>query len=89
MSAVKLVKIYKTRRRLDMYLYVDHSEDLARVPADLLERFGTPELAMTLKLTPDRKLARAAAEQVLTALDTQGFYLQMPPPDSELPVAGS
>lgn len=84
MSTMRLVKIYKSRRRLDMYLYVDHTEDLARVPDDLLERFGAPQLAMTLKLTPERKLARADAGQVLAALKNQGFFLQLPPSDAEL-----
>jgi hypothetical protein len=63
-----------------MYLYVDFTEDLARVPAVLLEQFGAPHPVMTLKLTEDRKLARADAPQVLAQIERAGFYLQMPPP---------
>ena len=40
----RLVKVYKTRRKVDLYLYVDFEEDLGRVPDELLERFGRPEL---------------------------------------------
>ena len=77
----RLVKVYKTRRTLDMYLYVDFGDDLARVPEPLLERFGEPELALSLELTPDRTLARADAGDVLSSIDTAGYYLQLPPVD--------
>ena len=77
----RLVKVYKTRRKADMYLFVDFSEDLERVPESLLERFGTPELALSLSLTPERKLARAEAAAVLNAISEEGYFLQMPPAD--------
>jgi uncharacterized protein YcgL (UPF0745 family) len=32
---------------------------------------------MTLKLTPERKLAQADIKDVLAQLDEQGYYLQM------------
>ena len=54
----RLVKVYKTRRKVDLYLYVDFEEDLGRVPDELLERFGRPELALSLKLSSTRPLAR-------------------------------
>lgn len=80
-SSARLVKVYKTRRKADMYLYVDFAEDLDRVPDSLLEQFGAPELALSLSLTADRKLARAEAEAVLEAIAETGYFLQMPPLD--------
>jgi uncharacterized protein YcgL (UPF0745 family) len=78
-----LCSIYRSSRVEDMYLYVDKKEDLARVPEDLLKTFGKPELAMTLALSPERKLARADVNKVLEAIAQKGFYLQMPPkPDA-------
>ena len=62
-----------------MYLYVDYAENLARVPAPLLERFGEPVPVLSLKLTPERKLARAQAPVVLAQIEAAGYYLQMPP----------
>ena len=62
-----------------MYLYVDKQEDLERIPAALLKRFGKPEQAMTLVLTPERELARVDIAKVLASLEEQGFFLQMPP----------
>lgn len=74
-----LCSIYRSSRVEEMYLYVDKKEDLARVPEALLETFGKPELAMTLALYPERKLARADVNKVLEAIAQQGFYLQVPP----------
>ncbi len=68
-----------------MYLYVDKQEDLERIPAALLKRFGKPEQAMTLVLTPERELARVDIAKVLASLEEQGFFLQMPPqPDKAM-----
>ncbi len=80
---MRLVRVYKSLRKQDMYLFVDFREALARVPASLLTQFGEPSEVMTLKLTPERKLARARATDVLEQIDTAGFYLQMPPPEDE------
>lgn len=73
------VRIYRSSRKQEMYLYVDAREDLARVPQALLGRFGKPVEALSLLLTSDRSLARADAAQVLADIEAQGFYLQLPP----------
>lgn len=80
----KLCSIYRSPKEEGMYLYVDKDNDLASVPEALLKRFGQPELAMTLLLTPDKKLARADVAKVLETIEEQGFYLQMPPRPDEI-----
>jgi uncharacterized protein YcgL (UPF0745 family) len=77
----RLIKIYKSQRKPDSYLYVDFSEDLSRVPETLLNQFGEPELTLSLSLNPSRKLAQADAGEVLSNIETNGYYLQMPPTD--------
>lgn len=67
-----------------MYLYVDKTEDMDRVPADLLKRFGKPEFAMTLLLHAQRELARVDVSKVLEAIEAQGFFLQIPPRPDEI-----
>jgi uncharacterized protein YcgL (UPF0745 family) len=67
-----------------MYLYVDREEGLERVPAALLTTFGEPVEVMTLVLTPERKLARANAAEVLESISERGFFLQLPPTPQEL-----
>jgi uncharacterized protein YcgL (UPF0745 family) len=75
----KICTIYRSSKKEGMYLYVEKAEDLARVPAALLSRFGKPEHAMTLLLHPDRELARVDVAKVLAELDEKGFFLQLPP----------
>ena len=62
-----------------MDLNVIREDGLDRVPELLLERFDDPELALSFKLTPSRKLAIADATTVFNALLVDGYYLQMPP----------
>ena len=70
-----------------MYLYVKKEEGLTRVPEDLLKLFGRPQPAMVLLLTPGKKLAHASVEKVAESLETQGFYLQLPPRNERDPEA--
>ena len=74
-----LCKIYRSSRRAEMYLYLNHEDDLGIVPETLLARFGQPELVMSMALSSDQKLARVDSAAVIKALTEQGFYLQMPP----------
>ncbi|MCL4129230.1 UNVERIFIED_CONTAM: hypothetical protein GTU68_061955 [Idotea baltica] len=80
----KICSVYRSPKEEGMYLYVDKKIDLESVPEALLKRFGKPELAMTLVLTPDKKLARADAGRVIEMIEEQGFYLQIPPRPDEL-----
>lgn len=71
--------IYRSTLKEGMYLYVEKQKQLALVPEALLTLFGKPEYAMTLLITPEKKLAHADAKKVMTAIETEGYYLQMPP----------
>ena len=77
-------EIFRSPRKAEMYLYVDKQIGLAEVPASLLSQFGEPESVMTLLLTPERKLARTSAAEVLENIHDNGFFLQMPPTHAEL-----
>ena len=80
-----LCTIFRSPRVDEMYLYVERGSGLDRVPEDLLQHFGTPGEVMHLILTPARRLARAEARDIIDALETQGYYLQMPPPREHSP----
>lgn len=79
----RICSIYKSPRKTGMYLYVLKADGLERIPEGLLPFFGAPVHAFDLVLTPERKLAREDIIKVLENLDTQGYHLQMPPPDDE------
>lgn len=74
-----IISIFKSTRKDEMYLYVEKSRGMADVPEALQEIFGPATLAMTMLLKPDQKLARADTDKVMTAIHTEGYYLQMPP----------
>ena len=72
--------IYKSERKALTFLYVDATDDLTAVPAELLASFGEPQLVMNLELQPERQLALVTGAAVLTQIEECGFYLQLPPP---------
>ncbi|PVZ13911.1 MULTISPECIES: YcgL domain-containing protein [unclassified Pseudomonas] len=79
----RICSIYKSPRKREMYLYTLKADGIAKVPEGLLPLFGTPVHAFDLVLTPERTLAREDITKVLENLDTQGYHLQMPPPEEE------
>ena len=80
----RLVQVYKSTRKTEMYLYVEKARGVADVPEPLMKQFGEPEEVMMLMLSHGRKLARADAKEVLREIDENGFDLQMPPTMEEL-----
>lgn len=74
-----IVAVYKSRKRDEMYLYVNKVDGLTKVPAALLELFGTPVHAMDMPLKAGRDLAQITGEKLREELSSKGFYLQMPP----------
>ncbi len=75
----KIVQIYRSKKKEGAYIYVEKGKDLTTLPAALLQQTGKLELAMTIALTPEKKLANANATNVLAGIEENGFYLQMPP----------
>lgn len=75
------VWIYKGSRKLETYIYLGKEDDFDAIPAELLKAMGSLEFVMTVDLDPGRTLARANPKAVLEAIDTKGFYLQLPPVD--------
>ncbi len=74
-----ICQIFRSPKEEGMYLYVKKEEGLTRVPDDLLKMFGTPQPAMVILLTPDKKLAQTSVEKVAESLEEKGFFLQLPP----------
>lgn len=80
-----ICQIYRSPKEDGMYLYVKKEEGLSRVPEELLNLFGRPQPAMVILLTPEKKLARVSVEKVAENLNTQGYYLQLPPRNEQDP----
>ena len=78
------IKVFKSLKKLDTYLYVDKLQNFEELPSGLRDSFGQYELVLEMELSPERKLARADANQVLSDIALKGFYLQLPPTIDEL-----
>ena len=78
------IKVFKSLKKLDTYLYVDKLQNFEELPSGLRDSFGQYELVLEMGLSPARKLARADANQVLSDIALKGFYLQLPPTIDEL-----
>ncbi len=79
--------IYKGNKKLDSYLYIESKDDFSRLPEVLLSMMGRLDYVMTLELNKKRKLAQADVQQVMRALEQDGFYLQIPDTSEYLALA--
>lgn len=61
------------------YIYIPQKNDFAEIPKKLLAHFGTPQFVIELDLNENRKLANSDAKQVMSMLEEQGYFLQLPP----------
>jgi len=76
--------IYRCSAKIDMYLYLAEEDNFDIVPDELTKNLGTTQLAMTLELNRDKKLAKEDAALVIDNLREKGFHLQMP---SDTPIS--
>ncbi len=83
-----LVEVFKTARKPGAYLYLERGKGFDNLPEGLRELFDGAQLALSMKLTPERSLARYSGAQVLKALETHGYFLQLPPVDEKSDVVG-
>lgn len=74
-----LCSIYRSDRQAETYLYLAHGQAFSDLPPELRQLFGEPAFVMHLDLAADRRLARVETRIVLEQLQTEGFYLQLPP----------
>lgn len=75
--------IYRSKKKLGAYLYLEKRDDFSKLPTELNQIFGRPEFAMMLNLADRAKLAHADINKVKDALKNDGYYLQLPPPITE------
>jgi len=88
-ASKRFCSIYKSSKKAEMYVYVDRAKGTEAIPEALKQVFGAPLHVMDLILTPEKKLARADAAQVLKDIEEKDFYLQMPPPEAEQRIEGA
>lgn len=77
--------IYKSQRKSDTYVFLRERDGTSALPQPIVEALGSLAFVMELELSPERKLARVSAADVMDNLARRGFHLQMPPADLDLP----
>ena len=70
--------VYKSLKKDETYVFIPNSTPLSDLPEDLIKVIGQTEKVMILSLTPEKKMARGSAAEILNSIDKQGFHLQMP-----------
>ena len=75
-----LTAVYKSSKKNETYLFVNKRDDFSDVPEMLLKQFGTPLLVSILNIKNDTKMAISCPQKVIAELESNGFYLQLPPP---------
>ncbi|UUM31350.1 YcgL domain-containing protein [Vibrio japonicus] len=78
-----LCAIYKSSKKEGAYLYIPKKDDFSQVPDALMQMFGKPTMVMVIKLD-GRQLATVDIEKVKQSLESEGFFLQLPPPPKNL-----
>jgi len=75
-----LSAVYKSKRKVDTYLFIEKRDDFSKVPEVLLNTFGKPIFVMLINIGNRETLAGADISKVKANLAEQGYYLQIPPP---------
>lgn len=81
--------VYKSLKKDETYVFIATSTPLSDLPDELMKVLGQTEMVMTLNLTPEKKMARGTAAEIMQSINEQGFHLQMPenPQLNENPLA--
>lgn len=82
MTAIN-ISAFRSKKKDELYLFVPQEDGLEKLPKELLVMFGEPTHVIDFELTPEKKLAREDTATVLEAIQSKGYYMQMPPNEVE------
>jgi uncharacterized protein YcgL (UPF0745 family) len=72
-------EVYRSSRKAGTYLFVADAEDLGNLPDDLKARLEPLEWVMAIDLAERDTLAATRPATVIDSIESQGFFLQLPP----------
>lgn len=70
--------VFRSIRKSDTYLFLADKDNVSNLPEGLQKLLGRTEFVLELDLSKTRTLANADVDQVVTNLNTQGYYVQLP-----------
>jgi len=71
--------VYRSKLKKGMYIYLVDKDNFDSIPENLKDMVGTLEFTFSMTLHESKKLVRQDTKTVITQLQTSGYYLQMPP----------
>lgn len=74
-------EVYRSNRKEGTYIFVPDSKALGVLPDTLKARLEPLEWVMALDLEKRTTLAATDPASVIDSIESQGFYLQLPPGD--------
>lgn len=78
-----MVSAFKSPKKQELYLFIPKEKGLESLADELLVMFGEPEHVIDFDLTPERKMPRCDAAKLYEAIQTKGYFMQMPPTEVE------
>lgn len=78
-SAAMRCHAYKSRTRVDTYVFLAAAEGFDVLPDALRRHLGELEPVIEFELTPQRQLPRIEAAQLIEVLAARGYWVQLPP----------
>ena len=76
--------VYRSNKKQGMFLYLDNKDNFDCVPESLLKLLGDISFSFEFDLSTERKLVKAETSEVIRIINENGYFLQMPPPKSDL-----
>ena len=76
--------VYRSNNKPGLYLYLKEKDNFNKVPESLIRLLGEMKFSFEFDLGRSRKLVRAEAKEVLRIMKENGYFLQMPPPKSDI-----
>ncbi len=76
--------VYRSNNKPGLYLYLKEKDNFDAVPESLIKLIGDTQFSFEFDLGKNRKLVRAEAKEVVRIMKENGYFLQMPPPKSEI-----
>jgi len=83
MTAPMECHIYRSKFKKGLYIYLSEKGNFDALPDDLRNQLGTLEFTFSMTLEDSKKLVRLDTEQVMQQLHKDGYFLQLPPPNTD------
>jgi len=69
--------VYRCNKKSGTYLFLPQKDHFKKIPDELLTLLGELSFSFEFKLDKNKQLIQVSAVDVLKAIETHGFYLQL------------